>query len=77
MKKLGTVLLLALACNAGCWSPFLVTPSGGHLEDKKTEKATRSARPILVTPDQVTDGNAHDIGKALEEELERAEGSEP
>lgn len=77
MKKLCYGLLLSLACTAGCWPQFLVPP-GTAEASKKAEKSARSARPSgLVTPDQVTEGNAHEIGKALAEELEKAENSEP
>jgi hypothetical protein len=74
MKKLGYALLLSVACAGGCWSPFLVAPNGVKPDaTRKAGASTRSARPVVVTPDQVKDGNAHEIVKAMEEELDRAE----
>lgn len=75
MKKIGYALLLGAACAGGCWGPFLVAPNGMSPDEaiKAGASKRRSARPVLVTPDQVTEGNAHEIGKAMEEELDRAE----
>jgi hypothetical protein len=74
MRKLGYALLLGVACAGGCWSPFLVAPDAAKQEPpRKAGASTRSARPVVVTPEQVKDANAHEMVKAMEEELERAE----
>ena len=84
MKKLWYGLLLTAACSGGCWTPFLVPPNqeaSAKVEPapKGGKSTTRSARPLpaIVTADQVSDGNAHEISRALDEELDRAQNREP
>jgi hypothetical protein len=77
MKKCWTILLLAAWAAPGCVTlPSLSEPAKpakpAAKEAKEEAAVPTSKRPtVLVTPEQVNDANAHEMSKALWDELDR------
>jgi hypothetical protein len=74
MKKLWVMVLLTAWTAPGCVTlPGTPEPAKPAPPPKKEAPvAARPKRPTtLVTPEEVSDANAHDMGKALWDELDR------
>jgi hypothetical protein len=77
MSKRWMLLLLVAGVAAGCGTlPSLTEPPKpakvAAKEAKDTPAEPKVKRPTtLVTPEQVTDANAHEMSKALWDELDR------
>ena len=81
MKTVWYGWLLGAVLVTGCVPGTLLPIRPDSKETPRTTEkpTTRSARPGSghVTPDQVNENNAHEMGRALEDELKRAEEREP
>ena len=68
MKRCGLVALTVMILSSGCVTlPQTIKPS---ITAEKPE-AVKPKRPTAVTAEQTTEGNAHEIVQALQQELER------
>lgn len=72
MKRLLAVFLIAACASAGC-----IDLQQNKDEGFKATLATATQKPAQVYPNQITDGNAHAMARALEAEMDFDEQQPP